>query len=361
MKAFLQLYLASLKEFMRDRMAMFWTLAFPIFFILIFGLIFSGASSMTFDVGVAVEDKGQVGSALGQAFHQVDAFKITEGNSEALLAQLKDGDLRLVIVIPEGLSKSVAAGQAVQVKVYYDASSQNVTRIALTITEKIVEGFDRQLSQRPTLLTLQTESVTASNLRDIDFILPGILAMSLMQLGLFGTAPALVQLREQQVLRRLGATPLPRLTLLAAQVLHRITIGITQTFTIILVGRLLFKVAIVGPFLALVAFVLVGAFMFVAMGYFISGLAKTQESVMGISQLINFPMMFLSGVFFPVDFMPAWLKPVVTAMPLTYLADALRQIMVGATPTYSLGLDFAVLSLWLVGCGLLAMRFFRWE
>jgi ABC-2 type transport system permease protein len=99
----------------------------------------------------------------------------------------------------------------------------------------------------------------------------------------------------------------------------------------------------------------------VAMGYFISGLAKTQESVMGISQLINFPMMFLSGVFFPVDFMPAWIRPVVTAMPLTYLADALRQIMVGATPAYSLGLDFAVLSLWLVGCGLLAMRFFRWE
>src|SRR5688572_17263590 len=162
MKAFFQLYLASLKEFVRDRMAMFWTLAFPIFFIFIFGIIFSGSSSMTFDIGIAVEDKGQVGSALGQAFHQVDAFEVTEGTSEALLAQLKDGDLRLVIVIPEGLSESVSAGQAVQIKVYYDASSQTTTGIALTITEKIVEDFDRQLSQRPTLLTLQTESVTAS-------------------------------------------------------------------------------------------------------------------------------------------------------------------------------------------------------
>lgn len=361
MKAFLQLYLASLKEFMRDRMAMFWTLAFPIFFIFIFGLIFSGSSSMTFDIGLATEDTGQVGSALGQAFKQVDAFKITEGTSEALLAKLKHGDLRLVIVIPKELSASLSAGKAVQVKVYYDASSQTTTRIALTIAEKIVEGFDQKLTQRPTLLTLQTESVTASNLSDIDFLLPGILAMSLMQLGLFGTAPALVQLREQQVLRRIGATPLPRLTLLAAQVLHRLTIGLTQTFLIVLVGQLLFKVHILGNLLALAGFVLIGACMFVAMGYFISGLAKTQESVMGISQLINFPMMFLSGLFFPVDIMPAWIRPVVVALPLTYLADALRQIMVGATPIYPLSLDLGVLALWLVGCVILAVRFFRWE
>ena len=361
MKAFFQLYLASLKEFVRDRMAMFWTLAFPIFFIFIFGIIFSGSSSMTFDIGVAVEDTGQVGSALGQAFHQVESFKITEGTPDALLAQLKDGDLRLVIVIPAGLSESVSAGKSMPVKVYYDASSQTTTRIALTIAEKIVEGFDRQLSQRPTLLTLQTESVTASNLSDIDFLLPGILAMSLMQLGLFGTASALVQLREQQVLRRIGATPLPRLTLLAAQVLHRLTIGLTQTFLIILVGRLLFNVHILGNLLVLVVFVLLGAFMFVAMGYFISGLAKTQESVMGITQLINFPMMFLSGLFFPVDIMPAWIRPVVVALPLTYLADALRQIMVGATPIYPLILDFGVLTLWLAGCVILAVRFFRWE
>jgi len=71
--------------------------------------------------------------------------------------------------------------------------------------------------------------------------------------------------------------------------------------------------------------------------------------------------MFLSGLFFPVDFMPAWIRPVVTAMPLTYLADALRQIMVGATPVYSLWVDFGVLAAWLVVGAALAVRFFRWE
>jgi ABC-2 type transport system permease protein len=210
-------------------------------------------------------------------------------------------------------------------------------------------------------LSVDPKPITGNNLGEIDFLLPGILAMSLMQLGLFATAPALVQLREQQVLRRIGATPLPRATLLAAQVVHRLTIGGVQTFLILLIGTLAFKVNIVGNIAMLLAYVLLGALMFVALGYLISGLARTQDSVTGITQLLNFPMMFLSGIFFPVDLVPAWIRPVVTILPLTYLADALRQIMVGATPAYSLTIDFVVLGGWLIVCGLLAVRFFTWE
>ena len=361
MRAFLQLYLASLKEFTRDRMAMFWTLAFPIFFIVLFGIIFSGNNDPSFDIGVAVEDPGQVGQALGQAFGQVEVFKVTEGTRDDLLGKLKHGDFSVVIIVPAGTSEALTSGQPAGVEVYYDPTNQTTAQVVLTIVDKVVAGFDQQISQRPTLLSVEPISVTSDNLRQIDFLLPGILGMALMQLGLFGTAPALVQLREQQVLRRLGATPLPRTTLLAAQVVHRLTIGLTQTLLIILVGTLIFKVSLVGNLGLLAGFVLLGACMFVALGYLISGLAKTQDSVVGISQLINFPMMFLSGLFFPVDFMPAWIRPVVAALPLTYLADALRQIMVGATPVYSLGVDFAVLAAWLVVSALLAVRFFRWE
>jgi ABC-2 type transport system permease protein len=341
---------------------MFWTLAFPIFFIVLFGIIFSGGGDDTvFDIGVAVEDDGQVGAALGAVFSEVDVFNVTAGSRDALIGDLKNGDLRVVIVVPTGLSAAVGGGQTANVEVYYDPTNQTTAQVVLTIVNEVIRGFEQTLTQRPTLLTIEPLPVTAENLRNIDFLLPGILGMALMQLGLFGTAPALVHLREQQVLRRLGATPLPRTTLLAAQVLHRLTIGLVQTLLIIVVGALLFDVAIVGNILYLIAFVVLGAFMFVAMGYTISGLAKTQESVIGISQLVNFPMMFLSGLFFPVDFMPAWIRPVVAAMPLTYLADALRQVMVGATPVYSLGVDFAVLAGWLIVSAILAVRFFRWE
>ena len=361
MQAFIQLYLANVKEFVRDRMAMFWTLAFPILFIVLFGIIFSGNSDTTFEIGLVVEDKGSVGEGLRQIFLRVEAFEVAEGDRDDLLAQLKRGDLRVVIIVPEGMSEAVAGGQPAKLVAHYDPSNQTTAQIVLTIVRQVVDGFDKGLTGRPTLLSVEEQSVTSDRLRNIDFLLPGILAMSLMQLGLFGTAPALVQLREQQVLRRIGATPLPRATLLASQVVHRISIGIVQTFVIIIVGSLLFQVVIIGNAALLAGFVLLGALMFVALGYLMSGLARTQDSVIGLGQLVNFPMMFLSGLFFPVEIMPAWIRPVVVAMPLTYLADALRQIMVGATPVYSLGVDFAVLAAWLVVCAVLAVRFFRWE
>ena len=361
MRAFGQLYLANLKEFIRDRMAMFWTLAFPIFFIVIFGLIFSGVNDSTFDVGLAVEDQGTAATTLTQALQSVSALTLHQGSRDSLLAELKAGKLRGVIVVPAGLSAAVAAGQPAQVETYYDPSNQTTAQVVLTIVDKVVDGVDQGITQRPVLLSVNSVPITANNLSEIDFLLPGILAMSLMQLGLFATAPALVQLREQQVLRRIGATPLPRLTLLAAQVAHRLTIGAVQTGLIVAIGVLAFQVDIVGNVGLLLGFVMLGALMFVALGYLISGLARTQDSVNGITQLLNFPMMFLSGVFFPVDFVPAWLRPVVAVMPLTYLADALRQIMVGATPAYNIWVDLAVLAGWLVVCGVLAVRFFKWE
>ncbi|MBI1729607.1 ABC transporter permease [Candidatus Acetothermia bacterium] len=362
MQPLISLYRSSLKEYSRDRMAMFWTLAFPIFFILLFGAIFSGNSSDTvFDVGVVAEDSGQIASALDQAFEHVDAFNVIKGSRDELMGKLKKGDVRVVIIIPAGFSEAIGSNQPTNIEVSYDPSSQTTSQVVLTIVQKIVDSFDQQITQRPTLIQVKQVSVLAEHVRYIDFLLPGILGMALMQLGLFGTAPALVQLRETQVLRRIGATPLPRATLLAAQVMFRLTIAVVQSVLLLVVGQMFFKFQVAGSPLVLAGFVLLGACIFITMGYLISGLAKTQESVIGISQMINFPMMFLSGLFFPLEIMPSWIRPISDALPLTYLADALRQSLIGSTAVHPLGLDFLVLLAWLVVCSLHAMRFFRWE
>jgi ABC-2 type transport system permease protein len=361
MNAFLQLYLANVKEFLRDRLALFWTLAFPILIIVVFGVVFSGDNSTTFDIGVAAEDRGAVGQALSKTFNTVPAFKVTEGTRDGLLDQLRHGKLRVVVVIPDGLSAAVGAGKPAQVQVHYDPANQTTAQVVFAIIAKVVDDFDQQTTGRHPLLSVAPVSATSQDLRVIDFLLPGILGMSLMQLGLFATAPQLVHLREQQVLRRIGATPLPRATLLAAQVLHRLTIGLAQALLTILVGVLLFKFRISGNLAVVAGFIVLGALTFIALGYLIAGLAKTSESVNGITQVFGFPMMFLSGLFTPLDLMPAWIKPVSAALPLTYLADALRQIMVGAAPSFGLTLDFGVLAAWLVVCAVLAVRFFRWE
>ncbi len=361
MKTFFTLYYSNLKEFSRNRFAMFWTIAFPVFFMLLFGIIFSGGGDSSYKVGMAVEDPGRIGSALTQAFEDVEILKVTEGARDDLLAKLKHGDLNAVVVVPDGVTAAVTAGKTADIQVHYDPSNQITAQILLTIVEKVLGGVEQGLAGRAALFAIQSVTITASSLRTIDFLVPGILAMALMQLGIFATAPPLVQLREQQVLRRLGATPLTRTMLLAAQVCLRITVGLVQTALVILVGALVFRVQIVGNLFLLAGFVVLGALSFVCLGYFMSTWGKTQEGVNGASQFINFPMMFLSGLFFPVDTMPKWIRPVVDAMPLTYLADALRQIMVGASPLHPLGIDLLVLTVWLVICAVLAVKFFRWE
>jgi ABC-2 type transport system permease protein len=361
MKTLCTLYLCSLKEFTRNRLAMFWTIAFPVLFILLFGSTFGGDTNASLKVGVVVQDPGQAGAGLAQAFAGVPALQVTRGTEADLMDQLHHGGLNMVVVVPDGLTAALLAGKPASLEVRYDPTNQTTAQIGLTIIEKVVGGFEQAATHRAALLSIAPVTTTVASLRTVDFLLPGILAMALMQLGIFATAPPLVQLRENQVLRRLGATPLPRTTLLTAQVFVRLTIGLTQTALLLLVGKLVFHVQILGNGFLLVGIVLLGAFMFVSLGYLISSLARTMDSVTGLSQLINFPMMFLSGLFFPVDMMPVWIRPVINAMPLTYLADALRQEMVGAIPLHSMQTDLIVVAAWFAVTAVLAVRLFRWE
>jgi ABC-2 type transport system permease protein len=366
MRSFSFLYLATVREFTRDKTALFWTMAFPVMFTLIFGVIFSGTGSISFDIGLVNED-GASSARLVDSFKQIDAFKIKEGTRDAELQALKDGKRSAVIIIPAGtgqaLSQSSAqTGSGALLDVYYDPANQNTSQIVLNIVDKVVAGMNEGITGIAPALSIQTESVRANKLRDIDYLLPGVLAMSLMQLGLFGTAGPLVSLREKQVLRRMGATPLSKTTLLASQVSFRLTTALVQTVLLVAVGWAAFSVHIVmANILSILGVVLLGATVFITFGYLISGFAKTEEAVQGIISLPNFIFMFLSGIFFPIEIMPGWIRPVVDLIPLTYLGDALRATMIEAGSSFSMARNLGVLAVWLVACAVLAVRFFRWE
>lgn len=358
----LSLYVASVKEFIRDRAAMFWTLAFPIMFIVLFGVIFSGSGSVNYTVGLVNEDSGPVGQQLARAFGSVKPFTIKSGTYTDEINGLKQGQRDMVIVIPPGLSQRVGAGQPATVQMFYDPSTNPTdAQIKLGITQQVLAGFNQQMKPYTPPLSLTPTTLNTHQLRSIDFLMPGILAMALMQLGLFATATPLVSLRQEQVLRRLGATPLPRWQLLTSQVMLRLSIGIAQAAVILGVSVGAFNVQIQGNIAALAGLVVLGALMFVALGYLIASVAKTVESASGISSAVNFPMMFLSGIFFPLAALPVFLTPVVRALPLTYLADAFRQVTIGSIPEFPMTVDIAVLAGWTIVCGLLSARLFKWE
>jgi ABC-2 type transport system permease protein len=191
--------------------------------------------------------------------------------------------------------------------------------------------------------------------------MPGMLGIALLWLGLFGTALPLVQQRTSQVLRRFSITPLRPATMLLAQVGWRVTVGLLQAGLFVLVGYLAFGVGVEGNLLLFVATVALGALLFVSMGYLLAGLSSSEDGLIAMTQLVNFPLMFLSGGLFPIEMLPDFLQPVVDLMPLTYLTDALGQLMVGAAGLHPLWLDLAVVGGWLAACLVLGVKFWRWE
>lgn len=360
MKALYILLVSDLKQFFRDKTALFFTFAFPIFFMFIFGWVFSGSEDISYKVGVSNEDSSPIGQGMVQALEQVTIFDISEGDLDTELELLRQGDLRAVVLIPAGIQDDITAGQPAEIKVYYDPSQTTSSQIILSVLNDYVNEMNRQLTQQPVLVTLAQETIQSQELKTIDFLVPGILAMSILFLGLFGSL-TMVERREKKILKRFGATPLPRSTMIFSQVIYRLILALVQMVLIIGIAYLVFHVNMVGDWLVLIGLVLLGALTFISIGYLAVSRARTTEGAVPIIQLIQFPMLFLSGIFFPLDFMPDFIRPIVEAMPLTYLGDAFRQVMVQTTPLHPLWLDVTVLGGWLVVCMVLSIRLFRWE
>jgi ABC-2 type transport system permease protein len=366
MNALRLLLLCHLRSFARDRGAFFWSFAFPAFFILIFGLVFgkSEEGNPRFAVGVAVADDSRATLEMVDMLKQIPVFEVKTGESDSLRKQLQDGKVRAVIVLPPSLERAAALRETATIDVFYDPANQT-SRTVLGIVRQVLNGANQMMSHAPPAFQMREQPIQLSGNgqkrgRYIFFLLPGILAMSIMQLGLFSAVPTVI-FREQGILKRLGATPLPRSRFALSQIIFRVVLGFLQTAWLLALGAVFFGFRVEGNLFLLVAFVALGVFTFTILGALLGSFAKTQETAMPIVQLVNFPFMFLSGIFFPIEMVPSFMQPVVNAIPTTYLANALRQISWGTAEWASLGLDAAVLAAWAAVGLALSFRFFRWE
>ena len=361
MRALVSLSRANLRSFIRDRAALFWTLAFPILFVILFGTIFSGGGTPSYELGWVDEDGSPAAAELRAGFERSGVITFHDGSRDAELAAMRAGDVDGVVVVPAGLGAAFGSGRpGASVTVYTDPSRTNTAQAITSIANAVTMATNLALSGKPPIVGVDARSLQTDQLSNVSYFVPSILAMALMQLGVFAAIP-LVQQREKLILKRLNATPLPRWTLVGSNVVVRLVIAAAQTALIVGIGIQLLGVEVVGSWPAIIGLVGVGALTFVSIGYVIASFARTEEAANGMTSIVQFPLMFLSGIFFPLEIMPDWLRSVATFMPLTYLGDALRQVMVGGAPFVPLGVDLAVLAGWLVVCLAISARFFRWQ
>jgi ABC-2 type transport system permease protein len=363
MAALRALTVANIRSYVRDRAAIFWTLAFPLIFIFLFGSIFSGGSGSKLKLGWSDEDGTPAAAALHALFASAPTIELVDGTTADILAKFDHSDVSGVVVVPHGYGDKVAAAQAGQgapakVSVYTDPSQATTAQQVLGT----VSGFLAQanLGGRPPSIVPELKSLKTQDLNAVSFFVPSILGMALMQLGVFSAIP-LVADREKLILKRLSATPLRRWQLVGSNILMRLLVGAVQVAIIVGVGVFYFHVEIGGSIFAVAGIAMLGALAFVSLGYVIASFAKTEEAANGMTSVVQFPLMFLSGTFFPLQVMDPPLQAVARFLPLTYLSDALRQVMVNGAAFSPLWVCLAVLVGWTVVCFGISARFFRWQ
>jgi ABC-2 type transport system permease protein len=364
MRALVALSVANFKSFVRDRAALFWMLAFPVLFVVLFGTIFSGVGDLSYDVGWVDEDGTPASGQLRAGFEHTGVIALHDGTLAAEQEAMRRGDLDGVLVAPRGLGASLAApsgrGSTASVTLYVDPTRTNASQALVQIANGVASAANLALTGRSPVVSIDAQTLQTQRLNNVSYFVPSILGMALMQVGIFASIP-LVQQREKLILKRLGATPLPRWTFVGSNIAVRLVIAAAQTVLILGIGIGFFGVEITGSWPAILAFVVLGALAFVSIGYVIASFARTEEAASGMTSVVQFPLMFLSGIFFPLEIMPDWLRGVATLMPLTYLGDALRQTMVGGTAFAPLPVDLAILGGWLAVCFAISARFFRWQ
>jgi ABC-2 type transport system permease protein len=354
MKPFRYMLLANVKMSFRNRTALFWNLAFPLIFILLFGFLFRGGD-VSLRVGIAGHETSDVARAIASDMRAAEGFNATTGSAVDERAALSDGDRHVVVIfdtLPDG---------RIHASVFWDETDPQFGQIALSAVRQYLLEANLALTGEAGPIDIDVQAVQASGIDYIDFLVPGILAMSIMNSGMIGLASAFVTYREKGILRRIRATPFPLSSFITARILSQLVISVTQAVILVTVGILVVGLTVRGNLLNVLVMVIIGSLGFLSLGFVISAFARNQETADSLANGVSFPMLFLSGVFFPVDAAPAWLQPIMRIMPLRYLVDGLRNLMVrdGTLPEQWLNI-LVMLATGAIGF-LLAVRFFRWE
>ncbi|MFN3586482.1 MAG: ABC transporter permease [Moraxellaceae bacterium] len=334
MKHFLALFMARNREFYRDRGSLSWSLLFPL--ILIFGLSFALSNDRyLYRVGV-LGDAAAARSALAALPH----VEVLPYADEALaLHRLGRHQLDLVI-----------------------ATTGPTPRYWINTQSKKAWYLEQALTARPAVDTpWQRLTVAREEVGYVAWVIPGVLAMSLMFSCLYGVGYVIVRYRDMGVLKRYRATPVTALQFLGAQAASRLVIS-TGTLAVVFAGSwLLLGFPVRGSPWLLLLITLLGAASMIALSLLCAARIDSLEFMNGLLNLISWPMLLLSGLWFTLDDAPQWVQQLAQVMPLTHLVTAFRAVMLDGAGLTEVITDMAVLATMTVVLLTLAARSFRWQ
>jgi ABC-type multidrug transport system permease subunit len=352
----IELTLVRVREFVREREAVFWVFVFPVLLACALGIAFRNTAPEK--IIVAVEDKPG-GIEVVEALTGTDIQTRLLSSAEA--AQLlRTGNAALVVSVQEardlGSVTPDRVGGSARFEYRYDPTRPE-SRIARLRVDDVLQ---RKLGRSDVAAT-RDEAVTEPGARYIDFLIPGLVGLNLMGSGMWGLGFTIVQARTRKLLKRLAATPMRRSHYLLSFMLSRLAFLFLEVAAVVVFAWVTFGVAVHGSLVDLAMVSLIGAAAFAGLGLLVAARPKTIEGVSGWMNLVMLPMWLLSGTFFSASRFPDAIQPLIKALPLTALNDALRAVMNEGVPLVSTWSQLAVLVAWGGVSFVIALRIFRWQ
>ncbi|WP_028778454.1 ABC transporter permease [Shimazuella kribbensis] len=363
MKAYLQLVKAQLLLFARNKNSFIWSLLLPVFMMIALGTLLGGDNEQfALEVSIIDRDNSVSSKELVQALKKAPGVTTVDQSEKNALASLKKNELQMVIVVPRGFGTAMASKtEKAVVTVYQDQGNLSTSKIGTAIVAGTIDEINKKIVNFQPRIDIKEKGISTHQLKYMDFLVPGILALLIMSNNLNGVAAQIASWRERSILRRMQGTPLSSGTFIAGQMTARILINVVQAFVVILIAHFIFGVNVYGSWGTLLFFVLLGTLTFMSIGFIVASLAKTPESASPIAGLISFPMMFIGGIFFPVRQLPDFLQIVVQAIPIGHLTTALRGVMNNGATFATLQVPLWILLTWFIVSFTVAALTFRWD
>ena len=347
----LRQFVMEWKLYSRDRGAMFWTFLFPVLMLLGMGVIFRSGTGPALTLVWVSPPAGVSADAGLEAALEHTPLKVLKLSAADAEARWRKGDTAAQL---EGSNQ----GLRLRVNSYLVAQGQTAAQL---VQQAHLIAAARSQGVETTLIPIAMESPGHAHAANYAaFLLPGLIGLNLLTMGLFSVGMVTVSYREKGKFRRLAVTPLPKWVFLGGQVLHRLTIVVIQSTTMLVVGFFAFGIRNQGSYVSLALIMGLGTACFMALGFALSSFAETAETYAAISNLCFFPMMLLSGVYFTLDSAPLWLRHAVTALPLSPYLKALRAVFNDGAGLGEHAWGLALVGLWGMTAFTMAVKRFRW-
>jgi ABC-2 type transport system permease protein len=354
---------AFTKRYFRDKIALFFTFAFPLIFLMIFGTIFGGNAGPSFKVALINKSKTEFAAKFVEQTRQGKVFTFTDTNDfDEAKEKLGRGEFDAILELPEGFGvldeKQRPSGILIE---YYDKSDEQLNSALTAVLQGILDNINSQFVQVDEPLKLEPKPIQTSNLSRFDYTLAGLIGFSMIGLGIFSMSEGFTGDKKAGALRRIQVSPIRAWQLIIATALNRIMVGLISVGLLFIAALLIFDFNMRGDYLSFALFTVIGTACMFGFGMAIAGWAKDANQAAPLTQIITLPMMFLSGVFFPTFLMPDWLQKITAFIPLTPIIDGLRLILTEGKTVLELGPQLAIVGSWIVIIYLIAFRVFRWE